>query len=85
MPRKKTKKELLKQEYVKISGLVELTDARYSTIKYWTELGLLPLKEVEAGFANRYPTQEAIKRVKEIQALREKNKSIPEVINKFRK
>lgn len=74
---KKTKPE----ETLIISKFAELNNVRYSTIKYYSELGLLPYEQKGGRLARYYPVKEASKRLKEILALRAKGKSIPDIIN----
>ena len=40
--RKRTIDEIKQREFLKMSELAELNGVRYSTIKYYSELGLLP-------------------------------------------
>jgi len=64
-----------------ISKFAELNNVRYSTIKFYSELGLLPYEQKGGRLARYYPVKEASKRLKEILALRAKGKSIPDIIN----
>jgi DNA-binding transcriptional MerR regulator len=81
MQRKKTIDEIKKLEFVKMSELAELNNVRYSTIKYYSELGLLPFEQQGKRLAKYYPIKEASQRLKEILKLREKGKTIPFIIN----
>jgi len=81
MKRKKTIEEIKKLDAVKMSELAELCGVRYSTIKFYSELGLLPYKQQGKRLAKYYPTKEASKRVKEILRLRNKGQSIGEIIS----
>ena len=45
MPTKRTLDQIKQSEFLKISELNELTGVRYSTIKYYGELGLLPYNQ----------------------------------------
>ena len=79
--RKRTIDEIKKRDYLKLSELAELNNVRYSTIKYYSELGLLPFDQQGKRLAKYYPTKEASKRLKKILQLRDKGKSITEVIS----
>jgi DNA-binding transcriptional MerR regulator len=59
--------------------LAELTGVRPSTIKFYSEIGLLPYKQVEGGLARRYDRQEASRRLGEIKQLRESGLSISDM------
>lgn len=72
--------EIIQQaEYVTIGELVRLTDVRYSTLKYYTEEGLLPFDQAEENLTRRYKRIESIERIKRIKQLRLNGKSIPEI------
>jgi len=79
--RKRTIDEIKKREFLKMSELAELNGVRYSTIKYYSELGLLPFEQRGKRLAKYYPAKEASQRVKEILRLRAKGQTIPDIIN----
>lgn len=81
MPRKRTLDEIKKRDFLKMSELAELNNVRYSTIKYYSELGLLPFEQQGKRLAKYYPTKEASQRLKEILRLRDKGQTIPDIIN----
>lgn len=81
--RKRTLDEIKDRELLKMSELAELNGVRYSTIKYYSELGLLPYEQHGERLAKHYPAKEASKRLKEILRLREQGKTIPDIINSF--
>ena len=81
--RKRTIDEIKKREFLKMSELAELNGVRYSTIKFYSELGLLPFEQKGERLAKYYPAKEASKRLQEILKLREKGKTIPDIINRF--
>lgn len=64
-----------------MSELAELNGVRYSTIKYYSELGLLPFEQHGKRLAKYYPSKEANQRLKEILRLRERGETIPDIIN----
>ena len=79
--RKRTIEEIKKRDFLKMSELAELNNVRYSTIKYYSELGLLPFEQKGERLAKYYPTKEASQRLKEILRLRDKGQTIPDIIN----
>ena len=81
--RKRTIDEIKKREFLKMSELAELNGVRYSTIKFYSELGLLPFEQQGKRLAKYYPAKEASQRVKEILKLRDKGQSVGEVISHF--
>lgn len=80
---KKTLDQIKKMDFLKMSDLAELCGVRYSTIKYYSELGLLPYEQRGERLAKYYPAKEASQRIREILKMREKGKTIPEIINYF--
>ncbi len=77
---KKNKNYLIKRsELVKISGV------RDSTIKFYSEQGLLSYKKKDKRLARRYDQPETIKRLNEIKKLKDKRLRIDEIKKHFRK
>lgn len=66
-------------EYVTIGELVRLTGARYSTLKFYTEEGMLPFEQAEENLTRRYKRVESVERIAYIKELREQKKTIPEI------
>ena len=60
-------------EYVSIGELSRLTGCRYSTLKYYTEEGMLPFEQEEENLTRRYRRVETVERIKE------SGKTIPEI------
>ena len=83
MQRKHTLEEIKKMDFVKMSDLAELNGVRYSTVKHYAELGLLPFEQKGKRLAKYYPTKEASQRLKAILKMRENGKSLPEIIANF--
>ncbi|MEE0749084.1 helix-turn-helix domain-containing protein [Evtepia sp.] len=74
------KLEVIQQaEDVTIGELVRLTDVRYSTLKYYTEEGMLPFQQAEENLTRRYKREASIRRIRRIKALRAEGKSIPQI------
>jgi DNA-binding transcriptional MerR regulator len=70
MARKRSWNVVQQAEYVTISELVPLSGIRCSTIKYYTEEGMLPFEQEEARLARRYQT--ALQRLQEIRGFKGK-------------
>ncbi len=83
MPHKRDLEQIKKLDFLKMSELAELNGVRYSTIKYYAELGLLPYEQKGKRLAKYYPRQEASQRLKAILKLREQGDTVPEIISQF--
>ena len=81
--RKRTLEEIKQMDFLKMSELAELCGVRYSTVKYYSELGLLPYEQKGKRLAKYYPADQAGQRVKAILKMRSEGKSVPEVIKHF--
>lgn len=79
MSRQRSMEKIRSSEYVTIGELVQLTGVRYSTLKYYTEDGLLPFEQAEENLTRRYKREESVKRILYIKELRISGKSIPEI------
>ena len=74
------KLEVIQQaEDVTIGELVRLTDVRYSTLKFYTEQGMLPFQQAEENLTRRYKREESIRRIQWIKALRQEGQSIQQI------
>lgn len=83
MPTKRNLEQIKQREFLKLSELAELAGVRYSTIKYYSELGLLPYEQRGKRLAKYYPRTEAIRRLKEILKLRKQGKTLTAIISYF--
>jgi len=83
MPRKRDLETIKKLDFLKMSELAELNGVRYSTVKYYSELGLLPYEQKGKRLAKYYPRLEASQRLKAILKLREQGETVPEIIANF--
>lgn len=81
MSRQRSMEKILASEYVSIGELVRLTSCRYSTLKFYTEEGMLPFEQEGEKLTRKYKREESILRINEICQLRKDGKSIPEVKN----
>ncbi len=79
MSRQRTMEKIMVSEYVSIGELVRITGCRYSTLKFYTEEGLLYFEQEEENLTRRFPREKTLRRIAEIKELREKGKSIPDI------
>jgi DNA-binding transcriptional MerR regulator len=66
-------------EWVTIGELVRLTAVRYSTLKFYTEEGMLPFEQAEENLTRRYRREETLNRIAFIKKLKAEGRSIPEI------
>ncbi len=79
MSRQRSMEAIEHSEYVTIGELVRLTGVRYSTLKFYTEEGMLPFEQAEENLTRRYRRVESVERILLIKKLREEKKTIPEI------
>ncbi len=79
MSRQRSMEKILASEYVSIGELSRLTGCRYSTLKFYTEEGMLPFEQEEENLTRRYRREDSISRVELIRELRTAGKPVPEV------
>ena len=79
MSRQRSMEVIQQAEYVTIGELVRLTDVRYSTLKFYTEEGMLPFEQAGENLTRRYRREESLARIAHIKALRAGGQSIPEI------
>lgn len=79
MSRQRSMEVIEVSEYVTIGELVRLTNARYSTLKYYTEEGMLPFEQAEENLTRRYKREQSMAQIQKIKDLRHQGKSIPEI------
>ena len=79
MSRQRSMEVIEQAEYVTIGELVRLTAVRYSTLKFYTEEGMLPFEQAEENLTRRYRRAESLERIAQIRRLREQKKTIPEI------
>jgi DNA-binding transcriptional MerR regulator len=60
-------------------ALASLAGVRDSTLKYYSEQGLLPYFQGEEGLARRYDPQQAMDRLQEIEDLQSRGLSIEQI------
>lgn len=71
--------KILDSEYVSIGELVRLTNSRYSTLKFYTEEGMLPFDQEEENLTRRFPRERAMERIEEIKILKRQGHRIDEI------
>jgi DNA-binding transcriptional MerR regulator len=71
--------KILESEYVSIGELVKITNSRYSTLKYYTEEGMIPFEQEEENLTRRFKREDTVKIIEEIKELKNKGYSIPEI------
>lgn len=79
MSRQRSMEVIEQAEYVTIGELVRLTAVRYSTLKFYTEEGMLPFEQAEENLTRRYRRVESLERIAQIRRLREQKKTILEI------
>jgi len=87
MKEKNNKKKIMekpKTDLLTTSELSEALGVRYSTIKFYSQLGILPFQQKEKGLRRYYEKEEAQKCFKEIDKLKAKRLTIPEIIKQIK-
>lgn len=79
MSQQRSMEKILASEYVSIGELARLTGCRYSTLKFYTEEGMLPFEQEEQNLTRRYRREESVRLVAYIRKLREAGRAVPEV------
>lgn len=79
MSRQRSMETILASEYVSIGELVRLTDSRYSTLKFYTEEGMLPFEQAEENLTRRYKREDTVARILRIKELKSIGLSIPQI------
>lgn len=79
MSRRRSQDCIESAELVSIGELARLSGHRYSTLKFYTEQGLLPFFQEEQNMTRRFRREKALSRLKEIGALKEAGLSIDAV------
>jgi len=74
-----------KNNILTIGELAEVSGTRLTTLKYYTELGILPFSQSGKRLTRKYKEEEALKRLKEIKKLKEKRLTIKEIIENLNK
>lgn len=75
--------EIKQLEFIRQTELAELNGVRPSTVKYYSELGLLPYKQHGERLSKFYHKEDSSKRLQEILELKKQGKSITEIISNY--
>lgn len=84
MSRQRSMETIMNSEYVSIGELVRLTGSRYSTLKYYTEEGMIPFIQEEENLTRRYKRIDALEQITLIKELKEKGLSISEIKDRIK-
>lgn len=84
MSRQRSMEAILASDYVSIGELVRLTESRYSTLKYYTEEGMLPYEQEEQNLTRRYKREETVARIQQIKEWKAQGLSIPQIKEELR-
>lgn len=79
MSRQRSMEKILESEYVTIGELVRITNSRYSTLKFYTEEGMLPFEQEKEKLTRRFPREKAVKRIDEIKELKRQGHRVDEI------
>ncbi|MDR2156234.1 MAG: helix-turn-helix domain-containing protein [Clostridiales Family XIII bacterium] len=79
MSRQRSMEVIESSEFVTIGELVRLTGTRYSTLKFYTEEGMLPFEQADENLTRRYKRVEAIDRLCLIKKLKSENRTILQI------
>ncbi len=79
MSRQRFMEVILTSDFVSIGELVRLTNCRYSTLKFYTEEGMLPFEQAEEKLTRRYKREETVARILWIKELKADGLSIPQI------
>ncbi|GGA48884.1 helix-turn-helix domain-containing protein [Paenibacillus physcomitrellae] len=79
MSRQRSLEVILASEYVSIGELVRLTGTRYSTLKFYTEEGMLPFEQAEENLTRRFHRETTVKQIQKIKQMKAEGMSIPQM------
>lgn len=79
MSRQRSMEKILASDYVTIGELTRLTGVRYSTLKFYTEEGMLPFEQEEENLTRRYRREESVALIEKIRNLRQEGRSVSEI------
>ena len=82
--KKKTKNNPQKETLLTTSELAEVSGVRYGTIKYYSQIGILPFKQAGERLRRYYRKGETLKRFNKIQKLKDKRLTIEEITKHFK-
>lgn len=79
MSRQRSLETISEAEYISIGELARLTGTRYSTLKFYTEEGMLPFQQEGEKLVRRYHREESILKLQRIRQMREEGLTIPQI------
>ena len=79
------KKATDKNSILTIGELAEVSGTRLTTLKYYTEIGILPFSQDGIRLTRKFKKEETLKRLEEIKGMKEKRLTIKEIIDYFKK
>lgn len=79
MSRQRSLQTIAEAEYISIGELARLTGTRYSTLKFYTEEGMLPFQQEGEKLVRRYHREESIRQLQRIRQMREEGLTIPQI------
>lgn len=78
-----SKKTIENNNLLTIGKLAEVSGTRLTTLKYYTELGILPFSQGGERLTRKYKKEEGLERLEKIKELKEKRLTIKEIIEYF--
>jgi len=79
------KKATEKNNILTIGELAEVSGTRLTTLKYYTEIGILPFSQGGERLTRKYKKGEALERLEKIKELKKKRLTIKEIVEHFNK
>ena len=79
------KKTIEKNNVLTIGELSEVSGTRLTTLKYYTELGILPFSQDGERLTRKYNKEKALERLEKIKELKEKRLTIKEIVEHLNK
>ena len=79
------KKAIEKNNVLTIGELAEVSGTRLTTLKYYTELGILPFSQDGKRLTRKYKEKEALERLEKIKELKGKRLTIKEIVEHLNK
>ena len=72
-----------KNNILTIGELAEVSGTRLTTLKYYTELGILPFSQDGERLTRKYAEEQTLERLEKIKELKKKRLTIKEIIEHF--
>jgi len=71
------------KDFLSIGELAKASGYRQSTLKYYTEIDILPFHQDGERLIRKYKKEAALKRLEEIKKLKNKRLTIKEIVDHF--